>query len=79
MAGYSYVRRTYGVEPKAGARVRHTETGRFGTIARENPSQAHYVQVRFDGQRFALPCHPTALDYAPREASAAAGTDREGG
>lgn len=60
---YDYVRRTYRVAPVIGARVRHNETGRFGAISRENRSQSHYVQVRFDGDRHALPCHPTALDY----------------
>lgn len=65
---YAYVRRYYGVDPVVGARVRHTEmTGprSFGVIAREDPSQGHRVMVRFDGQKFASPCHPTSLDYAP--------------
>jgi hypothetical protein len=61
---YDYVRRMYGVEPIVGARVRHTETGRFGVIAPMSPTHGHYVQVRFDGQRFASNCHPTALDYS---------------
>lgn len=62
-AAYEYVRRAYRVAPEVGARVRHNETGRAGTIAREDRSQSHYVQVRFDGDRHAKPCHPTALDY----------------
>ena len=61
---YSYVRNAYAVDPRIGQRVRHLETGRSGVIAREKPSAAHYVQVRFDGDKHALPCHPTALDYA---------------
>jgi hypothetical protein len=68
---YDYVKRTYGVNPVVGARVRHPEMKgprSFGTIARENPSQGHHVMVRFDGQNFASPSHPTALDYAPVEA-----------
>lgn len=67
MPGYAYVRRTYNVTPEVGARVRHTETGKLGTITREQPSMGHYVQVKFDGQKFSLPCHPTALDYTPVE------------
>jgi hypothetical protein len=64
---YDYVRRAYGVDPKVGARVRHTVTGKAGTIARENQSSGHYVQVLFDGKGFAMPCHPTELDYSPKE------------
>lgn len=60
---YDYVRRTYGVDPKVGARVRHTETHRYGVIARERPSLGHYVMVRFDGETRPAPCHPTALAY----------------
>jgi len=68
---YEYVKRAYGVDPVVGARVRHTEmkgARSYGTIDREDPSQGHHVMVRFDGQNFASPCHPTALDYAPVEA-----------
>lgn len=64
---YQYVRRTYGVNPGIGQRVQHTVTHKLGTIAREDKSQGQYVQVRFDGQKFALPCHPTELDYSPKE------------
>lgn len=65
MRSYDYVRRAYGVDPVVGQRVRHTEMSRnnTGTIAREKPSQGHYVQVRFDGQKHASPCHPRALEY----------------
>lgn len=65
---YSYVRTAYAVEPKVGARVQHLETRKFGVIRPEARSASHYVQVCFDGQAHALPCHPTALDYAPVEA-----------
>lgn len=61
---YDYVRRAYGVDPRVGARVQHTETGNHGEIVRESKSQAHYVMVKFDGRNFASPCHPTALKYA---------------
>lgn len=64
---YDYVRRAYGVNPGVGQRVQHTVTKGFGTIARENASQGHYVMVRFDGRGFSSPCHPTELDYQPKE------------
>jgi hypothetical protein len=60
---YDYVKRTYPVTPKVGERVTHKETGKSGTIAREDRSAGHYVQVRFDGIDHARPCHPTALEY----------------
>lgn len=60
---YDYVRRTYSVEPVIGERIRHHVGGKTGTISRENPSSAHYVMVKFDGQKHALPCHPTEMDY----------------
>lgn len=62
---YDYIKRAYATSPEVGARVRHTETNRNGVITRENRSQSHYVQVRFDGDKHSLPCHPTALDYSP--------------
>ena len=64
---YDYVRRTYGVDPVIGERVRHQVTKREGRIARESRSQGHYVMVRFDGRPFTLPCHPTELDYLGSE------------
>lgn len=67
LPAYDYVRRTYGVNPGVGQRVQHTVTKDFGHIAREDLSQGHRVMVRFDGKKFALPCHPTELDYEPKE------------
>ncbi|MEW6256926.1 MAG: hypothetical protein AB1592_13305 [Pseudomonadota bacterium] len=67
LPAYAYVRRTYGVNPGIGQRVQHTITLWFGTIAREDLSLSHYVMVQFDGNSFALPCHPTELDYQPKE------------
>lgn len=64
---YDYVKRAYGVNPILGQRVRHTETKKFGSIEHEDRSASHYVQVKFDGRDFALPCHPTSLDYSPFE------------
>lgn len=70
MANYEYVKNNYDVNPVVGARVRHTElTGpkSFGTIVREHPSQGHRVMVKFDGQNFSSPCHPTSLEYLPSD------------
>lgn len=61
---YEYVKKSYGVFPEVGARVRHNETNKSGVISREDKSMSHYVMVKFDGRKFASPCHPTALDYA---------------
>lgn len=60
---YDYVRRTYGVDPQVGKRVLHTVIHKRGSIVRESKSQAHYVMVKFDGNNFASPCHPTELKY----------------
>ena len=60
---YDYIKRTYPVNTQVGRRVTHQVTKRSGTIARESASQAHYVMVKFDGQKFFSPCHPTELDY----------------
>jgi hypothetical protein len=64
---YDYIKRTYGVHPRVGARVQHTVTHRCGTIRREDKGVGHYVQVCFDGDKASLPCHPTELDYNPQE------------
>jgi len=63
MAEYDYVRHAYGVDPRPGQRVWHTEIDRFGVVAPERPSQGHYVMVFLDGETHPSPCHPTALDY----------------
>lgn len=60
---YEYVKRTYSATPKIGERVRHHVTKKEGTIAEEDRSMSHYVQVLFDGNDHALPCHPTEIDY----------------
>lgn len=67
---YMYVRKAYGVKPVTGERVHHPVVKKNGTIARENKSQSHYVMVKFDGSKFASPCHPTELEYlGPAERS----------
>lgn len=62
---YDYVRRAYGVDPQIGQPVKLENSSKVGTVAREDLSMAHYVMVRFDGQRHASPCHPTSLEYLP--------------
>lgn len=58
---YDYIKRTCGFEAKVGDRVQHTVTKKAGSVARERKSDGQYVQVRFDGGSFALPCHPGEL------------------
>lgn len=62
---YEYVKRVYGFTAIVGQRVQHTVTGKHGAIAREDKGQQHYVQVKFDGSKFALPCHPGELVVHP--------------
>jgi hypothetical protein len=59
---YEYVKQAYGVNPVPGQRVRHNEIDKHGVIARRK-SYDNYVYVKFDGEEFAKPCHPCALDY----------------
>lgn len=59
---YDYIRRTYRVDPIVGSRVTHQVTGKAGVIVRPQ-GDPQYVQVRFDGVRHTLPCHPTELIY----------------
>jgi hypothetical protein len=51
---FDYVRRYYGVPAGRGVRVTDYQ-GRTGTITRAT----HYVFVRLDGTRHAIPFHPT--------------------
>lgn len=60
---YDYIQRTYSVTPVVGERVLHHVTKREGTIAKEDFSMSHYVQVLFDGDGYSVPCHPTEMDY----------------
>lgn len=64
-----YVRRYYGVPARNGGRVRYTGEGEdrpeFGTIM--SASGAH-LNIRLDGQKHALPFHPTwRLEYLDGE------------
>lgn len=59
---YDYVKHYYGLEFKLRDRVTHTITGRSGEVRRSGTSiPAHYVAVRFDGDKHNLPCHPKEL------------------
>ncbi len=60
---YDYIKRSYKLQPEIGRRVKHTVTYGEGVIAREDKSAGHYVQVKFYGSKFALPCHPDELEY----------------
>ena len=59
---YDYIRYYYGVEITVNHIIRHTVTGRIGTIMPENASAGHYVQVLFQGDKHQLPCHPLELE-----------------
>jgi hypothetical protein len=61
MPSYAYIRQQYGLSFEPDQIVGHTVTKRFGTVKRESRSQGHYVQVLFEGDRHALPCHPEEL------------------
>lgn len=63
MAEYDYIRGYYDFKPIVGRRVMHDETRKEGVITREKRSHGHYVQVRFDGMKHSLPCHPSSLVY----------------
>lgn len=61
MSMYDYIKKYYGFDAKVGDRVQHAVTKKHGSIARERKCDGQYVQVRFDGGSFALPCHPGEL------------------
>jgi len=59
---YDYIKRTYGLDFRAGERVTHTVTGKLGEVRRSGTSiPAHYVAVRFDGMNHNSQCHPEEL------------------
>ena len=53
---YAYIRRTYGVDARAGLRI--TMDGRPGVIVRTRKDPAH-LRVRFDGHPHICNVHPT--------------------
>lgn len=61
---YEYIKQAYGVQPKAGMRVRSKDGKYSGEVARCRLSHAHYVYVRIDGRNHAEPFHPLDLIYS---------------
>ena len=57
----AYVRRTYNVPAKRGARVAISLRGKrlLGTITRAT----RYLYVRVDGGRWSFPYHPTDVEF----------------
>lgn len=60
---YHYISRQYGVSPQVGQRAYHKEVKRYGVILRPKPSAAHYVHIRFDGEKHGSLSHPMELEY----------------
>ncbi len=60
---YEYIKSTYGVSPEPGRVGYHTVTKQWGVIKPMSKSAQHYVQVRFEGIKHNLPCHPSELQY----------------
>ena len=58
---YDYIKQMYGTAFEPGQRVTHAEIKKSGQVTKEDRSQAHYVQVRFDDRKFSVPCHPGEL------------------
>lgn len=66
---YDYIQRAYGVDLKAGDRVRHTVTGQEGRVIRAR-GDPYYFRVRFDDVGHTLNAHPNELvriDPAPSQ------------
>lgn len=64
----AWVRKTYAVPAKVGGRVEYSGTApsQFGTIC---GAQGGHLRIRLDGQKHALPYHPTwQLRYLDAEA-----------
>ncbi len=59
---YEWIKNTYSFQPEIGRRVKHTVTQGEGVIAKPS-SETNYVQVKFDGKKHAMPCHPGELTY----------------
>jgi hypothetical protein len=58
MMSLDYIRKTYGVPAKRGARVEYSggKSPLFGTIT---GSRSAYIRVRLDGDKTSKPFHPT--------------------
>ncbi len=60
---YDYVRKAYSVNPIVWQRATFISDNRNGVICRADKWFEQYVMVKFDGQKFSVPCHPTDLHY----------------
>lgn len=62
-----YIRKTYGVPAKRGARVRYTGGAHGPVEGTISASDGSYIRVRWDGaHRTAGPYHPTwKMEYLP--------------
>ena len=67
--GYDYIRRTYGINPKIGQRVRLRNengwSGKEGVVLYPGPSTAH-VHVLVDGQKYPVIVHPANVELLVR-------------
>lgn len=81
--GYAYVRRTYGVDPKVGDRVRLVNegqaSGQEGEVVYPGQSTAH-VHVLLDGREHVSIVHPMSIEFVtPTTISAFLETEGVGG
>jgi NTP pyrophosphatase (non-canonical NTP hydrolase) len=69
VSDYQYIEDYYEITFNVGMFVTWSEPGvRFGDIGvveHHRGSDTHYVKVRFNGEKHAVPCHPRALEIIP--------------
>ncbi len=59
-AELGYINRTYGLRLTKGCPVVQPSTGRRGVVAGEHAGKRHYIDIKWDGNKFASgPFHPT--------------------
>ncbi|MEM1344818.1 MAG: hypothetical protein AAGI34_09595 [Pseudomonadota bacterium] len=63
---YDYIARRYGRRFQIGQRIRHTVTGREGTVTRRR-IDTHYLRVRFDGDRRPRNVYPPEAEILSEE------------
>jgi len=57
---FAHINRTYGLKLQRNAAVCQVSTGRRGQVASTHPGHGHYIDIRWDGAKFAHgPFHPT--------------------
>lgn len=58
-AVFAYINRAYGLTLTPNCAVIQPSTGRRGQVAGEHAGQRHYIDIRWDGHKFAHgPFHP---------------------